>query len=114
MTKDAVPQPEAPACPWPLPAQGIDLVLLLSVIAMVLFGLPMVYSSSFIYAQERTGDGFAYIKKQLAFTALGMGALLAVCRVDYRRWSAWAYPVLGFAILMLLSTYIPGLGLRAG
>ena len=104
----------APACPWPLPAQGIDVLLLLTVVGMVLFGLLMVYSSSFIYAQERTGDGLAFIKKQLLFAGLGFGALLAVCRVDYRKWSQWAFPVLGLAILSLVAVFIPGLGIRAG
>jgi cell division protein FtsW len=103
----------APACPWPLPPQGIDVVLLLTIVGMVLFGLLMVYSSSFIYAQERTGDGFAFIKKQLIFSGLGFGALIAVCRIDYRRWSQWAYPTLGVACLLLGAVFIPGLGTRA-
>lgn len=104
----------APTCPWPLPAQGIDIVLLLTVVVMVLFGLLMVYSSSFIYAQERTGDGFAFIKKQLIFSSLGFGALLIACRVDYRRWAQWAYPVLGLAIALLALIFVPGVGARVG
>jgi cell division protein FtsW len=95
-----------------LPAPGIDIVLLLTVIAMVTFGLLMVYSSSFIYAQEKTGDGFAFIKKQLIYAVLGFGALVSVCRVDYRRWAKWAYPALGVSIVMLAMVFIPGLGSR--
>lgn len=101
-------------CPWPLPPGGIDLPLLLTVCAMVAFGLLMVYSSSFIYAQERTGDGFALIKKQLLFAALGFASLLGVCRVDYRRWKTWGYPVLGVATLLLALVMIPGVGARVG
>jgi len=78
----------------------------------VLFGLLMVYSSSFIYAQERTGDGFAFIKKQLFFSGLGFGAMVAVCRIDYRQWAKWAYLTLGAACLLLASVFIPGLGTR--
>lgn len=104
----------APSCPWPLPAQGVDFFLLLTVLSMVLFGLLMVYSSSFIYAQERAGDGLAFIKKQMLFAILGWGALVAACRVDYRCWSRWAYPVLGGAVLLLAAVFIPGLGNRAG
>jgi cell division protein FtsW len=81
---------------------------------MVLFGLLMVYSASFIYAQERTGDGLAFIKKQLLYSGLGFGALLVACRVDYRQWSRWAFPVLFGAFLLLLAVFIPGIGLRAG
>jgi cell division protein FtsW (lipid II flippase) len=105
---------EGPACPWPLPAQGIDLGLLFTVVAMVLFGLLMVYSSSFIYAQERTGDGFAFIKKQLLFAGVGGLALVVSCRVDYRAWARWAYPVLGVAMLLLVLIFVPGVGARVG
>ncbi len=99
---------------WPIPAQGIDVILLLLVIGMVLFGLIMVYSSSFIYAQERGGDGFAFIKKQLLFASIGFGTLIAACRVDYRKWAKWAYPVLGISMLMLVAVLIPGIGARVG
>jgi len=102
------------ACPWPIPPQGIDWGLLLVVIIMVAFGLLMVYSSSFIFAQERTGDGFAFIKKQLIFAVLGFGALGALSRVDYRHWSKWAYPMLGIAIFLLALITIPGLGVKVG
>ena len=47
------------------------------------------------------------------FFGLGMGTLLAVCRIDYRKWSKWAYPVLGVAVALLLAVFIPGLA-RAG
>jgi cell division protein FtsW len=99
---------------WPLPAQGTDNILLLLVLAMVLFGLIMVYSSSFIYAQEKTGDGFAFIRKQLIYAAMGLTALLDSCRIDYRRWAKWAYPVLGIAIGLLALIMIPGIGLKVG
>jgi cell division protein FtsW len=106
--------PSAAACPWPLPRQGIDVVLLLSVVAMVLFGLLMVYSSSFIYAQERTGDGFAFIKKQILHTLVGFAALVGICRVDYRNWRKWSPFVLGGTILMLGFLLIPGIGSKVG
>ena len=100
-------------CAWPprLPP-GLDLTLLFTVAGMVLFGLIMVYSASFIYAQERTGDGFAFIKKQLIVAILGFGALFVSCRIPYRRWADWSYPVLGTAIFLLAMVLVPGVGSR--
>lgn len=92
----------------------MDIGLLVVVVAMVLFGLLMVYSASFIYAQERTGDGFAFIKKQLVVAAIGFAALIGVYRVNYRKWSDWGYPVLGIATLLLALVMIPGVGARVG
>ncbi len=100
--------------PWPFPAQGMDIMLLLVVLAMVLFGLIMVYSSSFIYAQEKMGDGFFFIRKQLIYAGIGFAVLLIVCRMDYRKWEEWAYPVLGFATALLALILVPGIGARVG
>lgn len=108
------PSSDATASPWPLPARGIDVVLLTVVIALVLFGLIMVYSSSFIYAQERTGDGFSFIKKQLFFAGIGFSALIGACRLDYQRWSRWAIPALGISVLFLILVAIPGIGAKVG
>lgn len=90
----------------------IDFVLLGLVLALVVFGLVMVYSSSFIYAQERTGDGFAFIKKQLVFATLGFAAMVASLRIPYRKWADWAYPVSLFALFLLLIVLVPGVGSR--
>ncbi len=92
----------------------VDLVLLSLVSAMVVFGLLMVYSSSYIFAQERTGDGFAFIKKQLVFTVIGMAALVAAVRVPYRKWAQWAYPISFAALFLLTLVLIPGIGARVG
>lgn len=100
------------SCPWPLPPQGIDLMLLMTVAGMVIFGLLMVYSSSFIFAQEKTGDGFSFIKKQLIYALVGFGGLFGICRLDYRKWYKWAYPFLGVSIGLLIMVLIPGVGTK--
>jgi len=89
-------------------------MLLLTVIAIVAFGLLMVYSASFIYAQERTGDGFTYIKKQVLFAGIGFGFLFLTSRINYRKWADWGYVVLGIATFLLVLVMIPGLGIKAG
>jgi cell division protein FtsW len=84
------------------------------VVAMVLFGLLMVYSASFIFAEERTGDGFTFIKKQLLYAVMGMVALWVASRVPHQRWYQWA-PVALFTVLTLLVlVMVPGIGARAG
>lgn len=97
-----------------LSLRGVDPVLLVLTSGLVLFGLVMVYSSSFIFAQERTGDGFAFIKKQLLFAALGGLAMAFAAQIPYQNWKKWAYPVLGSAALALLLVLIPGIGAKSG
>ena len=91
-----------------------DVALLILVVAMVLFGLLMVYSSSFIFAEERTGDGFTFIKKQLLYAVMGFGGLFFASRIPHQRWYQWA-PLAVFTVLaMLVAVMIPGVGSRVG
>ena len=91
-----------------------DVALLILVVAMVLFGLLMVYSASFIFAEERTGDGFTYIKKQLLYATMGFCALFVSSRVPHQRWYQWAPAALFTVITMLVLVMVPGIGARAG
>ena len=97
-----------------LSLSGVDPVILVLTAGMVVFGLVMVYSSSFIFAQERTGSGFSFILKQLAFAALGGAALIAAVQIPYERWKDWAYPILGSAAFFLILVLIPGIGAKVG
>jgi cell division protein FtsW len=92
----------------------VDPVLLLLTVGMVVFGLVMVYSSSFILAQEKTGDGFAFIKKQLVFAVLGLMAMVAGSRIPHENWKKWSYLLLGSAALALVLVLVPGVGARIG
>ena len=89
-------------------------LLLLVVLGMVLFGLIMVYSASFIYAQDKMGDGFAFIRKQLIYAGMGLIALLITSRIPHRHWQKWAYPVLGLAGALLGLILVPGIGEKVG
>lgn len=83
-------------------------------LGLVFFGLLMVYSSSFIFAQERTGDGFAFIKKQLLFAIMGTGLLVGMSAFDYRKLYRWSYWILGAITALLALVLVPGMGSRAG
>ncbi len=93
---------------------GGDLVLLGLVLSMVLFGLLMVYSSSFIFAEERTGNGYTYILKQLLYAVLGFFAFVVASRVPHQKWYQWAPAALFAVLAMLVLVMIPGIGARSG
>ncbi|MCC7441390.1 MAG: putative lipid II flippase FtsW, partial [Bdellovibrionales bacterium] len=94
--------------------RGVDLVFLFSIIALVVFGLLMVYSTSFIFAAERTGDGYTFIRKQLAFAVAGFAGLWAASRLDYRHLERLGYWIFGGSLLLLALVLVPGLGGKAG
>lgn len=93
---------------------GIDVPLLATVASLVVLGLIMVYSSSFIFAQERTGDGFSFLKKQLIFAVLGGFGLIVAAQIPRTIFKKYALLAGVFAIVLLLLVLIPGLGTRVG
>ena len=64
-----------------LPA--MDLPFLVLVLTLVGFGLVMLGSASSAVALYRRGDAFAYLRPQLLYAALGIGAMWVASRVDY-------------------------------
>ncbi len=91
-----------------------DRFLLFTVLALVLFGLLMVYSASFIFSEERTGDGFAFIRKQFIYACMGFFAMWVSSRVPHQKWYQWAPVAILSVIGMLLLVLIPGVGSRVG
>lgn len=78
---------------------GVDFVLLLTVVALLLLGLVMVYSAS----QFATPDDPSYwFRHQAIWAMLGGAALLIASRVDYHFWRRVALPGMGACLLLLL------------
>jgi cell division protein FtsW len=81
-----------------------DLTLLAVTVALLGFGLLMVWSSSSALAQERYGSPYYFLLKQAAWGVIGLGAMVAALRIDYRvlRRPAVIYAVLAVATLCLI------------
>lgn len=74
----------------------------------------MVYSASFILSEEKNGNGFWFIQRQLMFLIPGLAAFSVGRLVPYERWKDQSYAVLGFAMLLLALVYVPGIGAKVG
>ena len=86
----------------------VDMPLLLSVLALVLFGMVMLYSTSSYNGLVKFGDSFYYLKKQFFATSLGLLAMYLVANIDYHIWSAFA--VGGYVLSAILSTLVLFIG----
>lgn len=91
-------------------------MLLMSVFALLLMGLVMVYSAGSIEAISEGGTPTAYLVKQLGFAAIGcFGAFVLWKFVPYHVWSggflwvAW----IGAVVLLLLTAFVGTEGLGA-
>ncbi|HYS07293.1 MAG TPA: putative lipid II flippase FtsW [Myxococcales bacterium] len=96
------------------PGLRYDPVLLGAVLALVTFGVVMVYSASAVYAGARLGDAMWFFKRQAIGACLGLAVLLAVMKLGYRRLEPLAVPLLLVSVGLLLLMHLPGLGHSAG
>lgn len=86
----------------------------LALFVLITFGLIQVYTSSYIFAVDKYGDGLLFFKKQLVFVFAGLLLLGFLVKTPQRLllrygWIFWAIAVVG-----LLLTFIPGVGVKVG
>ena len=81
---------------------GVGKWLFGTVLLLVLIGLVMVFSASAVMAKETLGSPYAYVLKQAVWALLGMVALAALMRVDYRRYNSYPVVVACVAVTTLL------------
>jgi cell division protein FtsW len=74
----------------------------------------MVYSSSYIYAQERHGDGLYFFRRHIVFLIAGFLLMTVVRFIDYRFYRKLALPGFIISLIGMGLVMIPGLGNRAG
>ena len=91
-----------------------DHTLLLLAIGLAAFGLVMVYSSSYIYAQERYGDGLYFFRRHIVFLGAGLAVMMALRFIDYRNFRKLALPGFLASLAGMVLVLIPGLGNKAG
>lgn len=99
----------------PFRASGTsDKILLFVAISLAAFGLVMVYSASYIFSQEKFGDGLHYFNHHLVYLSLGFAAM-AFCRFfDLRLFQKLALPLFFACLGLMALTQVPGIGHRAG
>ncbi|MBI4377246.1 MAG: putative lipid II flippase FtsW [Elusimicrobia bacterium] len=82
--------------------QRFDYTLLAAVLALVSLGLVMIYSASAIWAEQHMGNPFYFFKRQLAWAAIGLAAMVAASRLNYNRYREWVGPVFALTVLGLV------------
>jgi cell division protein FtsW len=112
MTTDVLPRRTAAA--QAADKAPYDVVLLAAILGLVALGVVMVYSSSAVFAGARGTDGAYFLKRQAAAALAGLVAMAAVMRLGYRRLEKLAYPLLAICLVLIVLTFIPGIGLKAG
>jgi cell division protein FtsW len=79
---------------------------------LVVLGLVMAFSASFVRSTGETGDAFGLFLKQLLICALGLGPMAVLALTDYRRLRPLAVPGMAVALLLCALVLVPGVGIE--
>ena len=99
-------------------SQGrIDFSILLVVTVLCAFGLVMIFSASYYYAQHYSGanyDGFYYLKRQALYLAIGYPVMLILSMLNYRVIQRANVIALLFSVALLIAVLLWGRDLNGG
>lgn len=88
----------------------VDYLLLISVVLISLFGLLMIYSASYVWADYKFNDPYKFLKMQGIFLIISYVIMSIVSNIDYMKYKKYANIILGVCFLLLILVLIPGIG----
>ncbi len=82
---------------------------LLSIVAILLgVGMVMVFSASYARGLDGYEDAYYFAIRQILWCGVGVAALIVAARVPYRWWQTWSVPLMGIALLSLITVLVFG------
>ncbi|XEC96870.1 stage V sporulation protein E [Paenibacillus tarimensis] len=91
-----------------------DLWMIIPILLILTIGIVMVYSASAVLSYNEFGDAFYYVKRQLLFALLGVGAMFLTMNTDYWIWKRASKLGLIICFALLVFVLIPGIGVVRG
>lgn len=88
----------------------IDYKLLLAVITISLFGILMIYSASYIWAEYKFDNPYKFVMNQGVFFLVGFVAMIVISKIDYHIYYKRCNQIFIICFLLLILVLIPGIG----
>ena len=88
----------------------IDYLLLFGIVTISLFGLLMIYSSSYVWAEYKFNDPYKYLKSQSIFLVIGYIIMILISKFPYQNYKKLSNIIFGVCFIMLILVLIPGIG----
>jgi rod shape determining protein RodA len=95
------------------PARRVDVVLLLTALALTAIGLALIYSATAARLALQGDDPLHYVQRQGLALALGLVATVVVMAPDYRHYRLWAPVLYALSLAMLVITAATGTTVNA-
>ena len=81
---------------------------LLTIAAILMLGIMMVYSSSYIYGKEQFGSSLYFVSKQILFLLIGLFGSVLLSQTKFDFWFRYSFYVHGFLAVIVFLTLVPG------
>ncbi len=95
-------------------ARGMDIPLLLTVVALIVFGLIMLYSASFDFSYEEYGSSTYMFTRQVKWLMVGLAVALVLSLFDYHNWrKIVVFAMLGTISLLAIVLFVNEIRLGA-
>ena len=89
---------------------SVEIVLLISVILISLFGLVMIYSASYVWAEYKFNNPFKFVINQGIFFVVGLIFMMIVSHIKYDIYYEKSNFLLIGCLVLLVLVLIPGVG----
>ena len=96
---------------WIKSNNGGDLIMVILVLMLCIFGIIMVFSASYYVSINEDGNPYSYLIRQLIWFGLGFGTMILFSRIDYHVWGKFWVLFYLVGLLLLIMVKIPGLGI---
>ncbi len=86
----------------------MDYGLVLVVSILTLFGLMMIFNTTYFLSLNADKPSYYYFVRQLIYTLLGVGTLIVVSRMEYHRWMQLSGWLLASSLVLVIIVVVMG------
>ncbi len=88
------------------PDGKMDLPLVVTVIAILIFGLVMMFSASWDYSLLQYASPTYMFQRQLMWLGIGLVAALTLSMINYHHWRKLIVPAMGLTVILLVAVLL--------
>ena len=88
----------------------VDLILLISIVIISLFGLLMIYSASYVWANYKFDNPYKFVITQGIFLVIGYIIMYVMLKIPYTKYLGRANLIFVVCFLLLVLVLIPSIG----
>ena len=89
---------------------SVNIILLISVLLISIFGIIMIYSASYVWAEYKFNNPFKFVINQGIFFIIGIIFMMIISNIDYKIYYEKSNLFFIICLILLILVIIPGIG----